>query len=227
MRILLVEDDHRLSDALKYMLEKENFGVDTAFDGVTGYDMASTGIYDGLVLDWMLPGMEGIEIVRTLRKEGIQTPILMLTAKETVRDRVVGLDAGADDYLVKPFSTEEFFARVRALCRRHATVLKEELLHAGALRLDMNRCEAHCEDEILKLTIKEAQLLEYLMKNKGKAVSREQILDRVWGLDTEIEQNNIEIYVYYLRKKLNPEKCHIRIETIRGIGYSLKEDSDV
>lgn len=227
MRILLVEDDKRLSDALKYMLEKENFGVDAAYDGILGYDMASTGIYDGLVLDWMLPGMEGIEIIRSLRKHGIHTPILMLTAKETVQDRVKGLDSGADDYLVKPFNTEEFFARVRALCRRQTTVLKEDRLKAGSLELDMNRCEALCSDSVIKLTIKEAQLLEFLLKNKGKAVSREQILDRVWGLDSEIEQNNIEIYVYYLRKKLNPEICHIRIETIRGIGYSLKEDSDV
>lgn len=227
MRILLVEDDRRLSEALKYLLEKEKFGVDSAYDGIEGFDMATTGIYDGLVLDWMLPGIEGIEIVRMLRAKGINTPVLMLTAKETVADRVRGLDAGADDYMVKPFSMEEFFARVRALCRRQVTIIKDKKLKAGNVELDMNRCEVVCLERVIKLTLKEAQLLEFLMNNKGRAVSREQILDRVWGLDSEIEQNNIEIYVYYLRKKLNPEECRMRIETIRGIGYSLKEDADV
>lgn len=227
MRLLLIEDEQRLSEALAYILKKNKYGVDMALDGITGQEMAETGIYDMIILDRMLPGKEGISILKDLRSQGIKTPVLLLTAKDTINDRVEGLDAGADDYLIKPFSTEELLARLRALSRRQAELLQCEKIQVASLVLYPMRSEAECCDEIVKLTLKEAQLLELFMRNKGQVITREQILNRVWGLDSEVEMNNVEIYIYYLRKKLDPARCGIRIETIRGIGYCFKEVSDV
>jgi DNA-binding response OmpR family regulator len=201
--------------------------VDVAHDGIAGQELAETGVYDVIILDRMLPGKEGVQVLRELRSRGLQTPVLILTAKDSVQDRVEGLDAGADDYLIKPFSTEELLARVRALGRRRGEPLPSNQIKVGSLLLDPLRSEASYGNETIKLTLKEAQLLELFMRNKGMVMTREQILDRVWGLDSEVEMNNIEIYIYYLRKKLNPQQCHIRIETIRGIGYCLKEDEYV
>ena len=227
MRILLVEDEERLSEALAYILKKNRYAVDTALDGITGQDLAETDIYDIIILDRMLPGREGVSILRNIRKQGIKTPVLMLTAKDTIADRVKGLDAGADDYLVKPFSTDELMARIRALGRRQAELIDGDSLQAASLVLHPMRGEVECEGQIVKLTMKEAQLLELFLRNKGQVITREQILDRVWGLDCEVEMNNVEIYIYYLRKKLEPLPAKIRIETIRGIGYCLKEVCDV
>lgn len=223
MRLLLVEDEERLSEALAYILKKNKYGVDTALDGISGQEMAESGIYDIIILDRMLPGKDGISILKELRKKGLKTPVLFLTAKDTVSDRVEGLDAGADDYLVKPFSTEELLARIRALGRRQFDLLQSEKLEIGTLVLYPSRSEAECEDKLVRLTLKETQLLELFIRNKGQVITRDQILDRVWGLDSEVEMNNVEIYIYYLRKKLEPIKSCVRIETIRGIGYCLRE----
>jgi Response regulators consisting of a CheY-like receiver domain and a winged-helix DNA-binding domain len=223
MRILLVEDEQRLSEALAYIFKKNKYGVDTAFDGITGQEMAETGIYDVIIFDRMLPGKEGVQVLRELRNQGIKTPILLLTAKDTINDRVEGLDAGADDYLIKPFSTDELLARIRALGRRQTELLQSENMQIGLLTLFPLQSEASCKGEVIRLTLKETQLLELLMRNKGRVITREQMLDRVWGLDCEVEMNNVEIYIYYLRKKLEPFNCGIRIETVRGIGYCLKE----
>jgi DNA-binding response OmpR family regulator len=225
MRILLVEDEERLSEALSYILKKNRYAVDTALDGITGQDLAETGIYDIIILDRMLPGREGVVLLKNLRSQGIKTPVLMLTAKDTVADRVEGLDAGADDYLIKPFSTEELLARIRALGRRQSEIINDESLRASSLVLHPMRGEIECGNEIIKLTMKETQLLELFLRNKGQVISREQILDRVWGLDCEVEMNNIEIYIYYLRKKLEPLASNVKIETVRGIGYCLREVS--
>lgn len=227
MRLLLVEDEVRLSEALAYILKKNKYGVDTAFDGITGQEMAETGIYDIIILDRMLPGKEGVAVLEDLRAHGLKTPVLILTAKDSIYDRVEGLDAGADDYLVKPFSTEELMARIRALGRRKSDLLQSERLEIGSLILYPSRSEAECEKGLIKLTLKEAQLLELFIRNSGQVITREQILDRVWGLDSEVEMNNVEIYIYYLRKKLEPAKSCARIETIRGIGYCLREVGDV
>ena len=227
MRILLVEDEERLLEALAYILKKNRYAIDTALNGIAGQDMAETGIYDIIILDRMLPGREGITVLRNIRAKNIKTPVLMLTAKDTIADRVEGLDAGADDYLIKPFSTEELLARIRALGRRQAELTDGESLKAASLILHPMRCEAECDGKLVKLTMKEAQLLELFLRNKGQVITREQILDRVWGIDCEVEMNSVEIYIYYLRKKLEPLPANIRIETIRGIGYSLKEVLDV
>jgi DNA-binding response OmpR family regulator len=223
MRLLLIEDERGISEALEYILKKNKYGVDTAYDGITGQEMAETAIYDVIILDRMLPGKEGIAVLKDLRAQAIKTPVLILTAKDAIADRVQGLDAGADDYLVKPFSTEELLARIRALSRRQAELLQEDALQASGLVLYPMKSEAVYENLTIKLTLKETQLLELFIRNRGQVITREQILDRVWGLDSDVEMNNVEIYIYYLRKKLEPLNRTVRIETIRGIGYCLRE----
>ncbi len=228
MRILLIEDEQRLAEALAYILKKNKYGVDIALDGETGQAKAEAGIYNLIILDRMLPGKDGVSILKELRAKGFKTPVLFLTAKDSVEDRVEGLDAGADDYLIKPFATEELLARVRALSRRQTELLQTEKLQISSLTLDTLRCQVMMGDETIKLTNKECQLLELFLRNYGQVITKEQIFDRVWGLDTDVEINNLEIYIHYLRKKLNSPKCPVRIETVRGIGYCLlKEDSHV
>jgi Response regulators consisting of a CheY-like receiver domain and a winged-helix DNA-binding domain len=228
MRLLLIEDDIRLSEALKLILEDNNYSVDTAYDGEIGLDTAQTGIHDIIILDRMLPKMDGIQILKTLRSEGLSTPVLLLTAKDTVEDRVAGLDAGADDYLVKPFATKELLARIRALARRPQNqTLSDNKLSAGRITLDTMRCEVICPTETVKLSLKETQLLELFIRKKGLVINKDQILDNIWGLESPVEMNNIEIYIHYLRKKLSRESCGIQIETIRGSGYCLVEDVNV
>lgn len=221
MRILLVEDELRLSEALTYILKKNNYGVDAAYDGETGQAMAETGVYNLIILDRMLPRKEGVILLKELRSQGIQTPVLLLTARDAIQDRIEGLDAGADDYLVKPFSTEELLARLRALGRRPSGQIQDEQLSVAGLIFKPLHCELTQGSETIKLTLKESLLLELFMRNPGQVITKEQILNRVWGLDTDVEPNNVEIYVHYLRKKL--DSPNVRIETVRGIGYCLKE----
>jgi DNA-binding response OmpR family regulator len=224
----LIEDERRLSDALVYILKKNRYTVDAAFDGEAGEDMAMTDIYDLIILDWMLPRKDGITLLKNIRQNGISAPVLFLTARDTVENRVEGLDAGADDYLIKPFSNEELLARVRALSRRQGDILLNKSLQAGNLTLNASSCKAYFgEGKPIKLTLKECQLLELLMKNKGQVITKEQLLDRVWGFEMDSDYNNVEIYVHYLRKKLDCEASGIRITTIRGIGYCLEEESNV
>ena len=225
MRILLVEDEPRLSEALTYILKKNNYGVDAAFDGETGQAMAESGAYDLMILDRMLPRKEGISLLKELRRQGIHLPVLLLTAKDSIEDRIEGLDAGADDYLVKPFSTDELLARLRALSRRPPNLLQDEALNISDLMLQPLHCQLTFQNTIIKLTHKESLLLELLMRNPGRVITKEQILDKVWGLDSDIESNNVEIYIHYLRKKLS--SSHVKIETVRGIGYCLKDEPDV
>lgn len=227
MRILLVEDEKRLSDALAYIFKKQGFGVDVAYDGETGEELGSSGIYDTIVLDRMLPGKDGLLVLQQLRSQGITTPVLLLTARDAVADRVEGLDAGADDYLVKPFATDELLARIRALARRPKDGLVESILQAGTLSLNIQHCEVTDGRETIRLTFKEAQLLELFMRNQGQVLTKEQLLNRVWGLDSDVELNNVEIYIHHLRKKLQPERFNFRIETVRGMGYCLKEEDYV
>jgi len=227
MRLLLVEDEKRLSDALVTILEDNNYSVDTAYDGTTGQDMVESEIYDVVILDRMLPEKEGVQVLKEIRAKGIKTPVLLLTAKDTVEDKVEGLDAGADDYLVKPFATKELLARVRALSRRQPDQVQTDRLQAGTLVLDTLRCEATNGNKIIHLTYKESQLLELFMRKKGQVIPKERILDKVWGLENAVEMNNIEIYIHYLRKKLDSESCGIYIETIRNVGYCLREEPNV
>lgn len=218
-----MEDEVRLAEALSYVLKKNGYGVDVAHDGITGQNMAETGIYDLIILDRMLPGKEGLQILKELRKSKVVTPVLILTAKDAVGDRVEGLDCGADDYLIKPFATEELLARIRALQRRQSEVLQSECIITSTLSFNPLSGEVESGGDSVRLTLKEAQLLELLLRNRKQVITREQILDKVWGLDSDIEINTIEAHLSYLRKKLNSLNCGISIEAVRGIGYCLKE----
>lgn len=223
MKLLLVDDEKKLLEALAHILNKNGFVTDTAADGDTGLELALSGIHDIIILDRMLPGRNGMEILQELRAHSLTTPVLFLTARDSPEDRVRGLDAGADDYLVKPFSTEELLARLRALSRRKDKELTENTLTVGRLTLSPMRCEAICGDELIKLTVKESMLLELLMRNAGKVMPKERILYKVWNYAADIEISNVDLYVHYLRKKL-PGNF---IQTIRGVGYRLQEEPDV
>ncbi|BCJ85158.1 response regulator transcription factor [Effusibacillus dendaii] len=223
MRILVVEDDIDLLEAIVSLLEDESYQVDQASAGDEGYLLAEQGIYDLLVLDIMLPGMDGLSIIRQLRKKGILTPALFLTAKDSVEDRVRGLDAGADDYIVKPFVISELLARIRALLRRGGKMGTEGQLEYGPISLRPHLHDGYVGEEPLKLTVKEYDLLEFLLRNREQIVTREQIFDRVWGFDSEATSTVVDVYVHHLRKKLAVYNCDHFVQTIRGVGYMLKE----
>lgn len=224
MRILLVEDELRLIEALKFSLTKAGFIVDYSTNGEDGLDLALSDIYDVIILDRMLPRMDGIQILTNIRKEKINTPVLFLTAKDTIDDKVTGLDAGADDYLVKPFSTKELISRIKALYRRKEKDFMDSIIQLGNLSFNSENCEITCENNSLSLTFKETQILELLAVNKGRAITKEMIIERIWGFDSEIESNNLEAYISYLRKKISKLNTTVRIETIRNVGYMIKEE---
>jgi DNA-binding response OmpR family regulator len=223
MHILVVEDESRLTTLIKRALEGERHIVDVAYDGATAYAMATETRYDLILLDLMLPEIDGIQVCKDLRKEGVDSRILMLTARGGTEDRVTGLDAGADDYLVKPFSFSELLARVRALARREVQPEPDQELQVADLVLDLGRHEARRGDKTIELTAKEFSLLEYLMRNSGRVLTRSQILDHVWGYDFESLTNVVDIYVHYLRNKIDKGFPHPLIRTVRGVGYGIKE----
>ena len=223
MKLLLVEDEDRLIDALSHLLKKGGYAVDSALDGDTGIEMASTGIYDVVILDRMLPNLDGLSLLREFRKLGFDTPVLFLTAKDAAKDRVEGLDAGADDYLVKPFFADELLARLRALTRRKSKQLEDDSLQAGDLVFYPLQCQVIRGDQIIHLTMKESHLLELLMVNKGRVVTKDQIMAKVWGYNSETEISNVDLYIHYLRKKLDIPY----IKTVRGVGYFLQEEKNV
>ncbi|MFP3391308.1 response regulator transcription factor [Brevibacillus sp. SIMBA_040] len=222
MLILAVEDEQALLQAIAGVLTDEGYQVDTAERGDDGLLLAQRGIYDLLVLDIMMPGMDGLTLVKTLRAKGIMTPVLFLTAKDSVRARVEGLDAGADDYLVKPFATEELTARARALLRRHGKTGAEGEMAYGPIALKINEYDGFVDDEPMKLTTKEYELLKYFLQNREQILTRQQIFDRVWGIDSDANYGVVDLYVHYLRKKLG--QCEGFIRTIRNVGYILKKD---
>lgn len=215
MRILVVEDEHKIAEALRKGLSQENYAVDVAFTGTDGYDMAISEDYDLILLDLMLPGMDGITICSRLRKENIHVPILMLTAKNQLRDKVMGLNTGADDYLAKPFSFEELLARIRALLRRPANEIGIELKYHD-WKLNTITYEVKRGAEIISLSSKEYSLLEYIMRHPGQLLSKDQIISHVWNYDSDILPNTVEVYVKKLRDKKFP------ISTIRGFGYKIE-----
>ena len=223
MKLLLVDDEVRLVEALSHTLKKNGYVVDTAFDGLTGLELASCGIYDVIILDRMLPGCDGMSILKELRSQFINTPILFLTARDSAQDRVAGLDAGADDYLIKPFSTEELLARLRALSRRQNKELTENIVTVGNLTHNPIRCETLVDGKTIRLTVKESLLLELLMRNAGQVITKERIINKVWSYTSDIELANVDLYIHYLRKKLTG----VSIKTIRGIGYCLQETGNV
>ena len=217
MRVLLVEDEVSLATALGKILEKNKILVDVVHDGIEGKLLSENDVYDVIVLDIMLPGMSGLDILKSIRDRGKNVPVLLLTAKDSTADKVKGLDMGADDYLVKPFVTEELLARIRALGRRPWEVYQDNAITFSDLSLNINGAP-------IKLTSKEAQLLEMFIRNPGMTISKEQILDRIWGIESMAMENSVEIYVHYLRKKL--KKSRTVIKTIRGLGYVLKEEDN-
>lgn len=222
MRILVVEDEHRIANSIKKGLEQESHAVDVAYDGNGGYDLAATEDYDIIILDLMLPGLGGIEICRELRKNKIHTPVLILTAKGQIEDKVKGLDSGADDYLLKPFSFEELLARVRALSRRPKSALGI-ILKTGDLSLDPKLFEVKRGEVQIKLSSKEFSLLEFLMRNSGKIVSKDQIIAHVWDYDADVLPNTVEVYIKSLRNKIDLPFKNKKplITTVRGFGYKL------
>jgi two-component system response regulator CiaR len=225
LRILVVEDDRPLLDSVVMVLKEEAYQVDEALNGLDGLYLAQQRIHDLIVLDIMLPGQDGLTVLSTLRSEGMTIPILLLTARDSVEDRVHGLDIGADDYIVKPFATPELLARIRVLLRRQSGGAPDGELNYGRLSVKCQLMEGYANGEPLKLTVKEFELMEYLLINREQILTKEQLLDRVWGIDTGAGLGVIDVYVHYLRKKLAPSGCDRYIRTIRGVGYLLKEES--
>lgn len=221
MRLLLVEDEKKLAEALAYQLRKNGYAVDTAADGDAALALAQEQAYELFVLDWMLPKRDGISVLKEIRSLGLEAPVLMLTARDSLADRVKGLDAGADDYLIKPFLTDELLARLRALARRKKKDYIGNLIAAGAWTLDPLKGEARCGDRCVQLSQKEAQLLELLMVNEGQVLTKERIFERVWGYCAEAELSSVELYIHYLRKKL----LTAAIKTARGVGYYWQEEA--
>src|SRR5438093_4603433 len=223
MHILVVEDEQRLAFLLRRVLLEERHTVDLAHDGHSGLDLALSDTYDTVILDVMLPGLEGLEVCRQMRAERIMTPVLMLTARGAVEDRVTGLNVGADDYLTKPFAMEELLARINALLRRRDQRFDENLrLSVGDLTLDLVRHEVSRNGRIIELTATEFALLEYLMRHPGRVLTRTQIVDAVWRYDMEALSNVVDIYIHYLRDKIDQGFANSLIKTVRGVGYKIE-----
>lgn len=223
MKVLLVEDEYRMAQALQEILRQENYEVDYCADGVNGLEALESDIYDVAILDVMLPGMNGFEIVKHARKEGIKTPILMLTAKAEVDDKVKGLDSGADDYLTKPFMTKELLARVRALGRRNVNTADGAMRYED-IELDISTATLTCisNGQSVRLSEKECRIMEYLIANQNQILSREQLALKIWGIESEAEYNNVEVYMSFTRKKLNFVNSKTEIKAVRGLGYELR-----
>lgn len=221
MKVLLVEDEKLIANAVKQVLKKDNYSVDLAFDGQEGLDNALTGQYDVIVLDILLPKMDGLTVLREIRLSHINTPVIMLTAKGETKDKIRGLDYGADDYLAKPFDMDELLARIRALSRRQPTINDGGLLTFGNSTLDPKRLVVTQSAAYASLTIKEAQILELLIINIPLVISKEKMIEKIWGYDTDAAYGNVETQVSLLRKKLRQIHCDMNVKAIRGTGYVL------
>lgn len=222
MRLLLAEDEQDLSKALCAILKHNNYSVDAVFNGQDALDYGLCENYDGIILDIMMPKKNGIEVLTELRENGVDTPVLILTAKGEVDDKILGLDSGADDYLTKPFAMGELLARIRALTRRKAD-FTPNLLTIGNLSLNRESFELSVGEESIRLGNKEFQMIEMLMSNPGRLISTEQFMERIWGYETEAEINVVWVYISYLRKKLSTLKANLEIKAVRGVGYTLEE----
>ena len=228
MRILIIEDEYSLADVLRETFKKENYLSDIATDGEEGLNQALTNIYDLIILDVMLPKLNGFDVLKQIRSAKIMTPILMLTAKSELTDKLEGFDMGADDYLTKPFNTKELLARIKALTRRKGEITLEKTIF-GDLELDSKTCTITCltNQKSIKLGLKEYLLLEYLIANQNIAVTKEQIVEKIWGFDGyDLEYNNAEVYISFLRKKINFVESKVRIKAIRNVGYIIEVQND-
>ena len=228
MRILVVEDEKKINDVIVKTLKKEKYGVDSCFDGEEALDYIFSVEYDIILLDIMLPKKDGFEVLKSMRKKGIKTPVLFLTARDQIEDRVRGLDLGADDYLVKPFAFEELLARIRVVLRKNSISGEDSgnVLKIANLTVDCNKHEVFRDDVSIKLSAKEFSILEYMMRNKGRVVSKEKIEEHVWDFDYEGGSNIVEVYIKFLRKKIDNDFSPKLIHTIRRVGYILKVENE-
>lgn len=224
MKVLLIEDDKDLCTALSATLKKEGFEVDICMNGEDGIYYASSASYDIIILDRMLPLLDGLSLLQILRKKNITTPVILLTAMSGIRDRIDGLDAGADDYLIKPFDVGELLARIRALTRRPRELNNAHILQCANFTLNVDLHTLSSGDKSVTLSNKETKLLEFLIKNKGQVLTREQIIARVWGLDNFVEDGNLDNYIYLGRRRLKAAGCKAQIKTIHSVGYQMVEE---
>lgn len=222
MRILLAEDERELSDALSAILKHNNYSVDAVYNGSDATDYLCTDLYDCAILDIMMPGIDGFEVLKIIRERGISVPVLVLTAKSGIDDKVKGLDLGADDYLTKPFSTKELLARVRAMTRRKSE-FTENVLSFGDIKLDRSACELTGPTDCVRLGSKEFQMLEMLMVTPGNVIPTEKFMDKIWGYESETELNIVWVYASYLRRRLSSVGSSVQIKAKRNLGYVLEE----
>lgn len=224
MRILIIEDEPKIAEVISSRLKKENYVVDINKNGEKGLDNALTNIYDLIILDVMLPKINGFEILKQIRKEKIEAKVIMLTAKSMLDDKLTGFNSGANDYITKPFHVEELLARVNAQLRMNQNQTKKDYIEAGDIRLNTKTTTLYCTktNEEIEIICKEFQIIEYLIKNPNQVISKEQIYEKIWGLENESESNNLEAYISFIRKKLKSIGSEVQIKAIRGLGYKLE-----
>ena len=222
MNVLVVEDEKRLAAALKKILENAGYHVDAVFDGQTGLDYALSEMYDVIVLDVMLPRMDGFEVIRQIRRKGVSTPVLFLTARSQLRDKVTGLDRGGDEYMTKPFQPEELLARLRALTRRKGEIVLNEATF-GDLTLVLDTCDLQCGERSVHLSYREFEVAKIFITNPNQTISKDQLLLKVWGTEADVADNNVEAYISFLRKKLKYLESGVEIATLRMLGYRMQE----
>ena len=227
MRLLLIEDEIQLCEALTEILSKNNYIVDAVYDGEDGLDYGLTGIYDVIVTDIMLPKLSGLEVVKSLRNKGIKTPIIMLTARGTLKDKILGLDCGSDDYLPEPFEVDELLARLRALTRRQGEVINDDILSFDDFKLNLATYELESTETSIKISAKEFEIIRYFLQRPKMVVSKDELLTKVWGYDSDAEYNNLEVYISFLRRKLKRIGSRTKILTVRGVGYKLGGEDSV
>ena len=225
MRVLIVEDEIRLAETLRDLLDTEHYAADVCHDGESGLDNALSDIYDLVILDVMLPKKDGFSVLRALRQEGKTVPVLMLSARSELSDRVEGLDCGADYYLTKPFEPKELLACVRMLTRRQPEQRASNVLEYGDLRLEPDTFELACRERSVRLSRKEFDMMELLMRNRDMVLTKETLLVRIWGYESDAEDNNVEVYISFLRKKLEHLRSRVKIRTIRMVGYRLEQEA--
>lgn len=226
MKILIIEDEYSLADAIAETLKKENFTVQIITDGQKGEEEALTNVYDLILLDVMLPHKDGFEILKELRSEKVLTPIIMLTAKSEIYDKLKGLENGADDYITKPFHMKELVARVKVILKRNSSLEDTDIIEFADLKLDLKTGKMVCGANEITINGKELELLETLLINRNQIINRETLANKIWGYDSDAEYNNVEVYVSFLRKKLKILNSKVKIKAVRGIGYKMEDNDD-
>lgn len=222
MRILIIEDDKSLAETLRFQLEHNNFETDVCHDGEEGLHYIEQQAHDLILLDRMIPGLDGISVLKITREKNISTPIIFVTALGALNDKITGLDCGADDYLVKPFDFEELLARIRCILRRPSKWEGSKPIEYGDLSYDTEQKKLHCKNLSCSLSAREGDLLEFFLRNPGQTIPRTSILSKVWGIDAEVEEGNLDNYIYFVRRRLRSVESSVELKTIRGVGYQLE-----